>query len=1190
METTKLKRFASYARKLLRDTVSTKLSFVLDSNSSARRENPSAVKQLEDEIVKTSKDQVIEKVAYIWFNRFVALRFMDANNYTKIKVVSPEPSQFQPSILSDAKMGHIDDEIVKDAKTKEKIQALLSSQTPSNDPQGEAYKLLVVAACNYYNHAMPFLFEKISDYTELLMPDDLLSGDSILAYTREAMTPDVCFDVEVIGWLYQFYIAEKKDEVFDGIKKNKKVTPENIPAATQLFTPNWIVRYMVQNSLGRLWKLNNPDSKLAMEYYIEPETKESDYLKISSPKELKICDPACGSGHILVYAFDLLYDIYKEAGYSDEDDIIENILTHNLYGVEIDERASELASFALTMKAAAKSNSKRRFFKKETSPNMCKLEVIKFEPDEIKSYMDVVGRDLFTADLQETLRQFEEADNFGSLIVPKVQNVESILKLLESKDVTKDIFLQETHQRVLELLKQADYLSQKYHVVVANPPYMGGKGMSDRLKKYLSDNYNDVKTDLFSAFMVRNTFLTLPKGQLGFMTPFVWMFISSYEKLREFIINQKTITSLVQLEYSGFDGATVPICTFTLQNSYNPEYLGGYIKLSDFKGSENQAPKTLEAIKNKDCGWFYKVNNKNFEKIPGFPIAFSLNTHLFNSFEKNENLGTLSDLKQGMATTDADRFVRIWSEVNNNKIGFNCLNPFEAYEKKAFWFPFNKGGQYRKWYGNNENIVRYEDDGNILLDLVREKYPKISDPEFVIKNRKRYFLESVTYTAISSSHFGVRIMPQGFIFSVAGPVIQSSKIDNKIILAILLSKVAKEIIKILSPTLNFQSSDLEKIPVSSIFTNNNSTTKNLQIIVQNLINLSKQDWDSYETSWDFTSLPLLQKEYKKSSLQESYKTLRTFWQTQVDIMKKLEEENNDIFIKAYGLEDELKPEVPLKEITLTCNPAYRYDHKKSDEALETLLLADTVKEYISYAVGVMFGRYSLDHDGLHIANQDESIENANKKFNIQNSTFKIDEDNVIPILDGEWFIDDISERFFQFVKVTFGNESYNANLDFVANALSDKNKNSVETIRKYFLKDFYTDHVKRYKKRPIYWMISSPKGSFQALIYMHRYKSDTISVVLNDYLREFITKLEATKENLEAVSIKSDASGSEKTKALKEIENIKKMIKELKEYEKDVLYPLATEKIEIDLDDGVKVNYPKFGSALKKIVGLESEE
>lgn len=1183
METTKLKRFAAHARKLLRDTVSTKLSFVLDQNSSARRENPSAVKQLEVEISKTSKDQVIEKVAYIWFNRFVALRFMDANNYTKIKVVSPEPSQFQPSILADAKMGHIDDDMVKDSKTREKIQALLSNQTPSNDPQGEAYKLLVVAACNYYNHAMPFLFEKISDYTELLMPDDLLSGDSILAYTREAMTPDVCSDVEVIGWLYQFYIAEKKDEVFEGIKKNKKVTPENIPAATQLFTPNWIVRYMVQNSLGRLWKLNNPDSKLAMEYYIEPGTKESDYLKISSPKELKICDPACGSGHILVYAFDLLYDIYKEAGYSDDDDIIESILTNNLYGIEIDERASELASFALTMKAAAKSSSKRRFFKKETTPNICKLEVIKFSDDEIKSYMDAVGRDLFTSDLQETLKQFEEADNFGSLIVPKVQNVESILKLLESKDVTQDIFLQDTHQRVLRVLKQADYLSQKYHVVVANPPYMGGKGMSDRLKKYLSDNYNDVKTDLFSAFMVRNTFLTLPKGQLGFMTPFVWMFISSYEKLREFIINQKTITSLVQLEYSGFDGATVPICTFTLENAHNPEYLGGYIKLSDFKGSENQAPKTLEAIKNKDCGWFYHEKMSEFNKIPSYPIAFWVNQSLRNSFKKYNSFSIYSDTRVGLITGDNDWYIRNWYEVTNHKIGFN-LSHEESIISLKKWFPQSKGGDFRRWYGNHTTVLNWENDGHELQTKMHSSGERTLAHNF---NLDKLFLTGITWTKISSGTFAARIQPKGFLFNdaSANAFTHNSKYQYEL-LAFLCSKLPVEMLKAMNPTLNFLPGNIASFPIHPCILDN-------EVIIENskqLVSYSKSDWDSYEISWDFTTLPLLQKEYKKSLLEESYKTLRAFWQTQVDTMKKLEEENNDIFIKAYGLEDELKPEVPLKEITLTCNPSYRYDAKKSTEELEVLLLADTVKEYISYAVGVMFGRYSLDHDGLHIANQNESIEEANEKFGITNPTFEVDSDNVIPILDGEWFIDDISERFFQFVKITFGNESYESNLDFIANALSDKNKNSVETIRKYFLKDFYNDHVKRYKKRPIYWLFTSPKGSFQALIYMHRYKGDTVSIILNDYLREFITKLEATKENLEAVSIKSDATGSEKTKALKEIENIKKMIKELKEYEKDVLYPLATEKIEIDLDDGVKVNYPKFGTALKKIVGLDSGE
>lgn len=1164
METTKLKRFAAHARKLLRDTVSTKLSFVLDANSSARRENPSAVKQLEDEISKTSKDQVIEKVAYIWFNRFVALRFMDANNYTKIKVVSPEPSQFQPSILADAKMGHIDDDIVKDSKTREKIQALLSNQTPSNDPQGEAYKLLVVAACNYYNHAMPFLFEKISDYTELLMPDDLLSGDSILAYTREAMTPDVCSDVEVIGWLYQFYIAEKKDEVFEGIKKNKKVTPENIPAATQLFTPNWIVRYMVQNSLGRLWKLNNPDSKLAMEYYIEPETKESDYLKISSPKELKICDPACGSGHILVYAFDLLYDIYKEAGYSDDDDIIENILTNNLYGIEIDERASELASFALTMKAAAKSSSKRRFFKKETNPNICKLEVIKFNDDEIKSYMDAVGRDLFTSDLQETLKQFEEADNFGSLIMPKVQNVQEILKLLESKDVTKDIFLQETHQRVLRVLKQADYLSLKYHVVVANPPYMGNNGINERLNLFLKNNYEEVKSDLFSAFVVRCSTLGVSNANIGIMSPNVWMYISSYEKLRYFIINQKTLTSLIELPLTGFRGATVQICTYTFMNIKSDDIPAKFIRLVKFKGFDDEmAEYTKNAVLN-NCDYIFKILPCKFNDIPGIPFAYWISDKFRSTFKmKFIKEITISDGQT--KTGNNDKYLKMIWEPNKNDIGTDQK-----------WVKHPKGGDYRKWFGNVDNVIDWSLDA-------RQHYRK--DRVARILPEYLWWKEGVCWTLVTSAKQSFRYVSKDEIFNLAAPTLfPKEEKFTKPLLAFLNTPIAQYAANVLNPTLNMNVGDIQNLPF--IYSENNI----IEVNTKKCVNISKQDWDSYETSWDFTSLPLLKNEYKKSSLQASYKTLRAFWQTQVDTMKKLEEENNDIFIKAYGLEDELKPEVPLKEITLTCNPAYRYDDKKSTDELEALLLADTVKEYISYAVGVMFGRYSLDHDGLHIANQNESIEEANEKFGITNPTFEVDSDNVIPILDGEWFIDDISERFFQFVKVTFGNESYEANLDFIANALSDKNKNSVETIRKYFLKDFYNDHVKRYKKRPIYWLFSSPKGSFQALIYMHRYKGDTVSIILNDYLREFITKLEATKENLEAVSIKSDATGSQKSKALKEIENIKKMIKELKEYEKDILYPLATEKIEIDLDDGVKVNYPKFGSALKKIVGLDSGE
>ena len=593
MDTSKLKKFAQFARRTLSEQISAKLALVLSDGSAARRESPAAVKKLEEAIKDHGKAWVTERVAYIWFNRFCALRFMDVNRYTRIGIVSPAEGQFQPEILLEAKMGHIDEEMVP-AKTQQLVADLLAGKSPSHDPQGEAYRLLVVAACNAWHQAMPFLFERIDDYTELLMPDDLLSGNSILAYTREAMTPDACEDVEVIGWLYQFYISEKKDAVFEGLKKNQKIAPENIPAATQLFTPHWIVRYLVDNSLGRLWLLNRPASRLAekMAYYIPPEKPETDFLRINGPEDIKVCDPACGSGHMLTYAFDLLYAIYEEEGY-DAAEIPEKILTHNLYGIELDERAGELAAFALTMKARAR---QRRFFNKRVKPNITVLEKVSFSREELDEYMGFVGRDLFTYGLRETLQQFSEADNFGSLIVPKVGNVADVLATLEAKDMAGNLFLAETHQRVLSVLRMAEALSPRYAVVVANPPYMGGKGMNPRLSAWLKENYEPVKTDLFSAFVVRNLELTLPKGQLGFMTPFVWMFISSYEKLRAILIDQKTITSLIQLEYSGFDGATVPICTFTVENAHKPDFRGGYVRLSDFRGADQQGPRALEII------------------------------------------------------------------------------------------------------------------------------------------------------------------------------------------------------------------------------------------------------------------------------------------------------------------------------------------------------------------------------------------------------------------------------------------------------------------------------------------------------------------------------------------------------------------------------------------------------------------
>lgn len=693
METAKLKKFARFARRSLMAQVSAGVELVLAGESAARRERAEAVRKLEQAIRKHGKEQVIERVAYTWFNRFCALRFMDVNRYTRIGVVSPADEQSQPELLAEAKMGHIDENMVQE-KTRQQVFALLDGAAPSRDPQGEAYRLLLVAACNSWNAAMPFLFQRIDDYTELLMPDDLLSGNSILAHTRAALTPENCGDVEIIGWLYQFYISEKKDEVFEGLKKNKKITPGNIPAATQLFTPHWIVRYLVENSLGRLWMLNHPGSKLVdkMDYYIRPEQEETDFLRIGKPEEIKVCDPACGSGHMLTYAFDLLDAIYEEEGYGPAE-IPQKILTHNLYGIEIDERAGALAAFALSMKARAR---QRQFFDKGVRPNICVLENIRFEKDELEDYMDFAGRDLFTAALQTTLCQFEEADNFGSLIRPEVTDVAEMLRMLEAKKVSGQLFLAETHQRGLQALRQADYLSPKYHVVIANPPYMGSKGMNGRLGAWVKDNYADVKSDLFSAFIVRNTELALPKGQLGFMSPFVWMFISTYEKLREYLINQNTITSLVQLEYSGFDGATVPICAFTIENTHHRNFKGGYIRLSDFRGSENQGHRTLEAIKNPVCGWFYRASATDFKKIPGRPIAYWVSNGVRDSFQRQKSFSEFFFSDGLTKTGNNDKYLRFHWEVSRAN----------ACDEEKYRICV-KGGDARDYYGNTDVLVNW---------------------------------------------------------------------------------------------------------------------------------------------------------------------------------------------------------------------------------------------------------------------------------------------------------------------------------------------------------------------------------------------------------------------------------------------------------------------------------------------------
>jgi type II restriction/modification system DNA methylase subunit YeeA len=1174
MDASSLKKFARYARRALTAQVAGKLQKILATDSAAMRENPTAVAELKKGIAQSSKEQVVDKVAYIWFNRFCALRFMDVNRYNRMGILSPVEGQFQPEILAEAKMGYIDEAMVPEAIRKQ-VFSLLTGAVPSPDPQGEAYRLLLVTACNDWHKSMPYMFEKISDYTELLMPDDLLSGNSILSYIREAMSPDVCEDVEVIGWLYQYYISEKKDEVFAGLKKGKKISPENIPAATQLFTPHWIVRYLVENSLGRLWLLNRPHSKLAdkMDYYIRPEQPEPDYLKITSPEDLKLCDPACGSGHMLTYAFDLLYEIYKEEHYS-EAEIPVQILTHNLYGVEIDERAASLAAFALAMKARAKS---RSFFRQRIAPNICALENIHFEAGELQAYMDAVGRDLFTASFEETLQQFEEADNFGSLIRPQLTDIAIIMQVLQEKDVSRNLFLQATHEKVLKVLWQADYLGPKYHVVIANPPYMGGSGMNPRLKIFALDNYPYSKSDTFSMFIERNLDLVKKRGMIAMITMQSWMFLSSFEKLREKLIDQNTLLSMAHLGPRAFDsigGEVVSTVAFIFGKTTRLEYEGYNIRLVDGKSEAEKNALLLRAVSNENCKYLFRASTADFNKVPGSPIAYWLSVPVLKCFSTAERyLSDICDIREGINTGDNEKFLRLWQEVSNSLIQFDA-KPKEALLGK--WFPHRKGGSFRKWSGNREFVINWENGGRDIH--VYHKLP-LTYNGAPVRGKALFFREALSWSRISTGKISFRFHVAGSTYDSTAPSIFIKSEEQMQLLAFLNGKIVSHLLAAMSPTLDFRIMNLGRIPLIPV---NDVDKRNcLQNSTNTLADIACRDWDSYEISWDFKILPLLLPQYFQSRLTSTYDVLRAHWRSQTLEMQRLEEENNRIFIEAYGLQDELTPDVPLKEITLTCNPHYRYGGDKTEAELEALLLADTMKEFMSYAVGCMFGRYALEKPGLVLANQGETLEDYLRQ--VPEPSFPADRDNVIPIIEGDWFADDIAARFRQFLRLTFGEENFDENMRFIEEAIG-------KDISKYFAKDFYTDHVKRYKKRPIYWLFSSPKGSFNALIYMHRYRPDTVSVVLNDYLREYRTKLEARKVHLEKISISDSVTTGEKAKALKEIENLKKVVDELVKYEHDILYPLATQKLAIDLDDGVKVNYLKFGAALRKIPGLDAAE
>ncbi len=1122
----------------------------------------SAREELVKRVEANGFEATVDGIAYTWFNRFVAIRYMELHGYFDhgYRVLSHPAGQGRPEILDHAA------DVDLPGLDRERVVELKLDGTQDE----ELYRLLLLAQCNALHQAMPFLFEPIGGADELLLPANLLHSDSLIRQLVESIDEELWQDIEIIGWLYQFYISEKKDEVI-----GKVVKSEDIPAATQLFTPNWIVKYMVQNSLGAQWLTTYPQSPLKgqMDYYIEP-AEQTDEVKAQlaaitpdklDPEALTLIDPACGSGHILVEAYELFKAIYLERGYRQRD-VPQLILEKNLFGLDIDKRAAQLTGFALMMKGRSDD---RRLFERGMKLNvMALVDSAGFNAEELAESINLADYELSLRDLTGLKNLFEHAAIFGSLIqVPKgLAGKLPALKRL-SEVTSEDLFVSETLKRLMPLIHQAEQLAQQYDVVVANPPYMGTKFHIPLLKEFLKDNYNGYEKDVFSAFIERDLTLCKSHGRLGFMSPFVWMFISSHEHLRTKLIAGETFTSLIQLEYSGFEGATVPICTFTLQKGHVNGQRGCYIQLSDFRGSENQGPKTIEAIRNRDCGWFFEAAQDEFKKIPGSPVAYWVSSRVREAFEKCSPLETYAPVRQGMATGDNDRFLRAWFEVETDKSDYHCKNKENAFASGARWFPYNKGGAYRKWHGNNDFVVRFDEVSYRILKSVGNRCP----------SENYYFLPAITWTFISSTFFGVRQSERGFVFDVAGSSCFPREELMQLILGFLCSKLPTVFLAATNPTLNFQAGNIRALPVIE-------TIEELGVdtIVAELASLGKNDWDAYERSWDFRSLPLLTASSDPAPrLESSYTAWICTNRDTIAEMKRLEEDNNHLFIDAYGLEDELTPDVPIEQITLTVNPTYRYGGKGSkltNEEQWTRFRQDTCEELISYAIGCMMGRYSLDAPGLIYANS------ANEGFDPScYTTFPADADGIIPFTDTEWFDDDACHRLIEFISVAWDTSHLEDNLTFLANNLNPKkNESSRETIRRYICDSFFKDHLKTYKKRPVYWLFSSGRQkACQCLVYLHRYNEGSLSRMRSEYVIPLQGKMAARLDKLQG-DIQAATSTAHQKRLEKERGKTEKQQVELLAFDEKLRH-FADQRIPLDLDDGVKANYGKFGDLLTEV-------
>ena len=1134
---------------------------------------------------KTAYQYVIEEVAYTWFNRLIAIRFMEVNDYlpSHIRVLSSESGKLEPDLVTTP----FDAELPFTAEEEAQI-----FQLKQDNKLDEVFRILFLKQCNALNEILPALFEKTKNYTELLLSLSVIDQDGVVYHLIHDI-PEDDFNierggqVEIIGWLYQYYNTEPKAAAF---AKNGKITKEEIPAVTQLFTPDWIVRYMVENSLGRLWVEGHPDCGLKenWKYYLEEAQQESEVqAKLAeirkeyaalNPEDIKLIDPCMGSGHILVYAFDVLMQIYESAGYSQRD-AAKSILEHNIYGLDIDDRAYQLAYFAVMMKARQYN---RRILNGE---NTCHVYAIQESNSINRAHlkyfgagMDDIEKNAAKMQLEGLLDTLTDAKEYGSILNVESYNWDLLRRFVAAEDTAGQISMdsvgvEDTAEQLNRLIDIGETIARKYWVTVTNPPYAAISNLSPKVNDFVKANYPDSKVDLFAVFIERCGLMTRVSGYQAMITQHAWMFLASYENLRDKLLNKELI-NLAHLGPHAFDeinGEVVQTSSFVFCNDYFSNYNSTFVQLV---GGKNEAAKAAMFISGEHR---FNKTNEQLREIQGTPYtAYWASDVVLSAFKKSHLVGDVSEPRVGMATANNDRFIRLWFEVNRNKFGINISSRKEAVESRKKWFPFAKGGEQRKWYGNNDTVVNWENDGFEIQNFKDEKTGRIRSHNY---NLDYIFSSALTWTVIGTEKTSFRFCPVGFLYSNSGYGLFCNNEKTKYyLLGFMNSKIAASLLKILSPSMGFESGYLRKLPLIE-----SDSLDSIVERVKHCIDGSNTEWDSFEVSWDFKKHPLLR---NVSTISEAF----IQWQSECDDrfnqLKANEEELNRIFIDIYGLQDELTPEVEDKDVTV----------RKAD-------MQRDIKSLLSYAVGCMFGRYSTYKDGLLFAGEPYSLQAFVDKMNERPGTISAEElerayrnegivvdemffpdaDSVIPITDEEYLDDDIVSRLCAWLKAVYGADTLEANLDYIAKALGNKGSTSREIIRNYFLNDFFKDHCQTYSvtgsgKRPIYWLFDSGKqNGFKALVYLHRYTPDTIGNLRIDYLHKMQRVYESEINRMQDMMDHSE-NAREVAAASKRKDKLAKQLKECREYDEKISH-LALSRIELDLDDGVKVNYRKLQTA-----------